>query len=281
MATPRARCSRCSIPSRTAPSATTTSTCPSTCRRSCSSRRRTPWTRSPGRCATAWRSSSALRLHRGREARDRRGATSSRGRSSATGSRGAASPSPTPPCGRSSPSTRARPASADWSGEIGDIAARWRGRWRRRTARRGAGARGQGRAGASRARSAARDVLTRDRPKRRTRRAGVATGPGLDAGRRRRALHRGDGDSRARGRLTLTGQLGDVMRESAQAALSYVRAHASTVRPAWPGTGSRRTICTSTSRPGRSPRTGRAPASRWPPRSPRSSPGAASAPTWP
>jgi ATP-dependent Lon protease len=29
-----------------------------------------------------------------------------------------------------------------------------------------------------------------------------------------------------KGRLTITGQLGDVMRESAQAALSYVRAHA-------------------------------------------------------
>ncbi len=34
-----------------------------------------------------------------------------------------------------------------------------------------------------------------------------------------------------KGRLTLTGQLGDVMRESAQAALSYVRANASTLAP--------------------------------------------------
>jgi ATP-dependent Lon protease len=37
------------------------------------------------------------------------------------------------------------------------------------------------------------------------------------------------------GRLTLTGQLGDVMRESAQAALSYVRGHASELVPGLPG----------------------------------------------
>jgi len=36
------------------------------------------------------------------------------------------------------------------------------------------------------------------------------------------------------GRLTITGQLGDVMRESAQAALSYVRGHARTLAPDLP-----------------------------------------------
>jgi ATP-dependent Lon protease len=38
------------------------------------------------------------------------------------------------------------------------------------------------------------------------------------------------------GKLTLTGQLGDVMRESAQAALSYVRGHASEFAPDLPET---------------------------------------------
>jgi ATP-dependent Lon protease len=37
-----------------------------------------------------------------------------------------------------------------------------------------------------------------------------------------------------KGRLTITGQLGDVMKESAQAALSYVRAHAREHDPALP-----------------------------------------------
>jgi ATP-dependent Lon protease len=36
------------------------------------------------------------------------------------------------------------------------------------------------------------------------------------------------------GRLTITGQLGDVMRESAQAALSFVRAHANELQPGLP-----------------------------------------------
>ena len=54
-ATRRRRCSRCSIPSRTTPSATTTSRCPSTSRRCCSSPPPIPWRRFRRRCSTAWR----------------------------------------------------------------------------------------------------------------------------------------------------------------------------------------------------------------------------------
>ena len=53
----RRRCSKCWTRSRTPPSATTTWTCRSTFRRSCSSPRPTCSTRSRTRCATAWRSS--------------------------------------------------------------------------------------------------------------------------------------------------------------------------------------------------------------------------------
>ena len=67
-----------------------------------------------------------------------------------------------------------------------------------------------------------------------------------------------------RGGLTLTGQLGDVMKESAQIALSYVRAHADqlgiTDRSCLTGTS------TSTCRPAPCRRTGRPPASPWSPR---------------
>ena len=61
--------------------------------------------------------------------------------------------------------------------------------------------------------------------------------------------------------LVLTGQLGDVMKESARIALSYVRGHARPAR-ASTTTPSRTASSTCTCRPGRSPRTARARASR-------------------
>ena len=69
-----------------------------------------------------------------------------------------------------------------------------------------------------------RDALGRQRFFReaaeRTAVPGVATGLAVTGDRRRRALRRGDDACRAATKLVLTGQLGDVMKESAQIALS-------------------------------------------------------------
>ena len=59
------------------------------------------------------------------------------------------------------------------------------------------------------------------------------------------------------GKLTITGQLGDVMRESAQAALSCVRGHRGELAPDLADDCSPRTTSTSTSPRARCPRTAR------------------------
>ena len=91
--------------------------------------------------------------------------------------------------------------------------------------------------------------------------------PRLDPGRRRGPVHRGDRDA-GLGRLTITGQLGDVMKESAQAALSLLRGDAGEFPPELPERLVRRpTTSTSTCRPAPSPRTAPRRESRWRPRS--------------
>ena len=82
-----------------------------------------------------------------------------------------------------------------------------------------------------------------------------------------------------KGRLQLTGQLGDVMQESAQAALSLRRGRARTSSGIDAGRRSRRTTSTSTCRRARCRRTARRRASRWRRRSSRCSRGGRSATT--
>ncbi len=82
------------------------------------------------------------------------------------------------------------------------------------------------------------------------------------------------------GRLILTGQLGEVMRESAQAALSLVKTEAARPR-AWTAPPSRRRTSMCTCRPAPRPRTGQARALRCSSPSPPCSPAARCAATRP
>ena len=236
-ATRRARCSRCSTRSRTRTSATTTSTCRSTCRRCCSSARRTRSTRSRAAARPHGRD-PALRLHRGREARHRASATcaeAARGarprREQLDVDRQAAAPDDPRVHARS---RRAQPRAAA-----------------RRLCASGAGDR-RGQA------DAADRASTRTRARELARAAPRSTARCASA-RRTRASRPGSRSPpsaatscssrrpriRGKGRLTITGQLGDVMQESAQAALSWVRATPAARRSTPTGSRSTTSICTS------------------------------------
>ena len=85
----------------------------------------------------------------------------------------------------------------------------------------------------------ARELLGRRRyhheTRRRTSQPGVATGPAWTPSWRGDVLFKVEASAMpGSGKLTLTGQLGEVMRESAQAALSYIRGHASRLVPELP-----------------------------------------------
>ena len=200
-------------------SATTTSTCRSTCRRCSSSRRRTRWTRSRGRCWTAWRSCGCPATARRRRSQIARrylmprqlkqtGLTAEQMRVHRRRR-----------CNASSAATRARPACASWSGRIGRWPARSRcGSPRARRTRSTVEPDELERAARAGARSARKQCASELPP-------GVATGLAwTEAGGEVlyiEATLLPDGKG-----LTLTGQLGEVMQESAKAAQSYIWSHA-------------------------------------------------------
>ena len=111
---PGAACWKFSTPSRTTRSAIIISSCRSICPACSSSPRPTRWTRFPGRCSTAWRS-SAFRLHRRRETGDRQ-ALSGAPAVEANGLKTGRSKLTTRRSATSSSITRAKRACAVWSG---------------------------------------------------------------------------------------------------------------------------------------------------------------------
>ena len=211
----------------------------------------------PARCSTAWRSSPSTATPRTRSWRSR-AATCCRARSSATA------------CAR----TRSTVTDDALRAVIGDYTreAGVRGLERElgKVLRKTAAARGRGGARAPIAIGAddLSDALGRPRfhheAAERTATPGVATGlavtgTGGDVLFVEASAMPADGPG---DRLVLTGQLGDVMRESARIALSWTRAHGGgdrgSTRTTSPGARS-----TSTSRRARCPRTGPRRASRW------------------
>ena len=209
----------------------------------------------PQRAARPHGSDPSPRLHRAGETRDRaRFLVPERAR--ANGLTATTSRSTTTPCARSSSATPREAGVRNLEREIASIC--------RKIARKVVA---EGRIKIVTSGYGHRSYLAclgfRARPsRRRERRSRRRHRPGVDRGRRRDPVDRSHAHAR-QGRLTLTGQLGDVMQESAQAAMSYVRSKAQRLdidpRRLRPNSRHPRALA----RRRRSRRMARRPASRW------------------
>ncbi len=268
-ATRRARCSKCSIRARILPSSIATSTCRSIFPRSSSSRPRTTSKACPSRCATGWRSST-FAGYTGREKLRNRAALS----------RQAAARGKRPEAGAMRVG-RSRARQRDRQLHPRSRRARTRTPDRRGHPRsRGAGRARQDGARQSHARTRGRNARAGPlHPRHQTDReqAGRRDRARLHAGRRRSAAHRGDAFP---GQRQHHSHRPDRQRDE--------RIHAGRAQPGaqprWEGRHDAERFCTkptstSTSRPARSRRTARPPASRCSPRSPRLSATRRCAPT--
>ena len=207
----------------------------------------------PGPAARPPGDHPARRLHRGREGHHRPRPPAPAPGAGQRPARRARSTSPTTPCTRSSPATRARPACASSSASSARRCARWPS---------------GSPAGPTRPSSSTTPDLTDLLGRQRFHAEDLAdrvSVPGVATG---LAVTGAGGDvlfveatsMDGEPGLQVTGQLGDVMKESAQIALSWVRSHRDDVAVDADAPAPAASTCTSP--PGRCPRTARRPASR-------------------